>query len=295
MMNGELIASRLLEIDGRRHRVFLAGTGAPPVVFEPAIGDVGLTWALVQAEVARTTSTFTHDRPGLGGSDPSALPRTVNVMVNELRTALGTADIAPPYVLVGHSFSSLTVQAFAHLHPESVRGIVLVDGAHEDQMERFPPELTPRAMLASFAEQLRQLAEAGRRGEALPELISIPQAFPEALAGAYREATSPTPDRLETAAAEYDDLLESQQQVRALSGSSLGDIPIIALRHGVPQSMTNMSDEVNQRYEAAWQQMQDELAGRSNSGQVVVAEGAGHMIHHDRPELVAEAIRNLLR
>ena len=285
---------RFVEVDGRRHRIYPDGTGTPPVVFEPAIGDVGLTWGLVLPEVARITSALTHDRPGLGDSDPSPSPRTVDVMVDEMRAVLAAANLDPPYVLVGHSLSSLTVQAFAYRHPDDVAGIVLVDGAHEDQMERFPTELAPRAMLAGFADQLRQLAQAGRRGEPLPELMPVPESFPGPLAAAYREATGPTPVRLETAAAEYEDLEESQALVRALSKSSLGDIPIVALRHGIPQSMPNVADEVNQRYEAAWQQMQDELSARSMSGRVIVAEGAGHMIHHDRPDLVVEAIRQLL-
>jgi pimeloyl-ACP methyl ester carboxylesterase len=281
-------------LDGRRHRIYVDGEGVPPVVFEPAIGDVGLTWALVQPAVAAITTTFTYDRPGLGDSDPSASPRTVEVMIEELRAVLATADLDPPYVLVGHSFSSLTVQAFAHRHPYEVAGIVLVDGAHEDQMERFPAELDPKAMLAGFVDQLRQLAQAGRRGEPLPELMPVPESFPEPLAVEYREATAPTAVRLETTAAEYAGLEESQVQLRTLSRSSLGDIPIVVLRHGLRQTMPGATEEVSQRYETAWQKMQDELAARSNSGRVIAAEGAGHMIHHDRPDLVVEAIRELL-
>jgi pimeloyl-ACP methyl ester carboxylesterase len=162
-------------------------------------------------------------------------------------------------------------------------------------MERFPPELSPRALLAGFPDQLRQLAKAARQGEPLPELVPVPEPFPGPLARAYRDATAPTPDRLETAAAEYDGLEESQAQVRSLSESSLGEIPIVAIRHGVPQPMLGVPDEVNERYEAAWQHILDELAARSDSGRVIIAEGAGHMIHHDRPDLVVEAIRGLLR
>jgi pimeloyl-ACP methyl ester carboxylesterase len=289
------IPSLELEVDGRSHRIYLDGSGTPAVVFEPAIGDVGLTWGLVLPEVARVTTALTHDRPGLGDSDFSVSPRTVGVMVDELRVVLAAAEVDPPYVLVGHSFSSLTVQAFGHLYPDEVAGIVLVDGAHEDQMERFPPELSPRAMLAGLADQLHQLAQAGRQGEPLPELMPVPGSFPEPLAGAYREATAPTPDRLETVAAEYDGLEESQAQVRELRRCSLADIAIVVLRHGISQPMPGASDVVNERYEAVWRQMQDELAARSKSGRVVVAEGAGHMIHHDRPDLVVEAIRGLLR
>jgi len=265
------------------------------VVFEPAIGDVGLTWGLVQPAVSEHTSTFTHDRPGLGGSEPSDSPRTVDVMVDELRAALHAARFEPPYLLVGHSFASLTVQAFTHRHRAEVSGLVLVDGAHEDQMERFPEELNPKAMMAGVADQLRGLANSARQGEALPELMPVPGSFPETLAAAYRDATSPTPDHLEAVAAEYDGLEPSQIQVRALSKSSFDDLPFIAIRHGVPQLMPGVSDEINDRYEHTWQELQEDLAGRSSSGRVVVAVGAGHLIHHDRPDVVVDAILELMR
>ena len=56
----------------------------------------------------------------------------VEVMVDQLRETLAAARVDPPHLLVGHSFSSLTVQPFACLHPDEVFGMVLVDGAHEE-------------------------------------------------------------------------------------------------------------------------------------------------------------------
>ena len=47
-----------------------------------------------------------------------------------------------------------------------------------------------------------------------------------------------------------------------------------------------MPQEVNLEYEDAWQQMQIEIAGLSRKGRRVVANQAGHMIHHEQPELV---------
>jgi pimeloyl-ACP methyl ester carboxylesterase len=51
-----------------------------------------------------------------------------------------------------------------------------------------------------------------------------------------------------------------------------------------------LSEEVNDAYEASWVAIQEELAGQSSRGRVVVAEGAGHDVHHDRPDLVAERV-----
>ena len=174
-------SARELAVDGRVHRIYLDGSGAPAVVFEPAIGDVGLTFGRVQPDVAGLTTAFTHDRPGLGDSAPADSPRTVDVLVDELRRTLAAA-VQPPYVLVGHSFSSLIVQSFAYLHPGEVKGIVLIDGAHEDQMERFPAELSPRAMSleqpTNSGTSRKQLARANRCRTSSPHRSPSPSHWP---------------------------------------------------------------------------------------------------------------------
>jgi pimeloyl-ACP methyl ester carboxylesterase len=283
----------ILQIDGRDHWVRIEGSG-PVVVLEPAIGDVGLTWGLVQPEVGEFATVFTHDRPGLGHSSTVPGPRDVKTMAAELRSALAAVSLIPPYILVGHSYASLTVRAFAHLHPEEAAGLVLVDGAHEDQMERFPLELDPRPMLAALTANLRELAESVRGGETIAPLAPVPESFPVPLAGLYGDATLPTSGRLEAAASEFEALEASQDQVRALTASPIPWIPLIALRHGVAQPVPGIAEEVNRRYQQTWQLLQAELAARSDRGEVRVAEGVGHQIHHDRPDLVIAAIRDLI-
>lgn len=51
---------------------------------------------------------------------------------------------------------------------------------------------------------------------------------------------------------------------------------------------------VNAAYEATWQSMQGELAALSSRGRHVVVEGSGHNIHHDRPDAVIAAIREVV-
>jgi pimeloyl-ACP methyl ester carboxylesterase len=282
---------RIVTVDGHDRAVYVAGAGSPVVVLEPAIADVGLTWGMVLPGVGRVTTAFTHDRPGLGDSEPMPGPRTVAEMVDEMRATLAAAGAEPPYVLAGHSFASLTVQAFARRYPSEVAALVLVDGAHEDQMERFPPELNPAPMLAAFVSQLADLAEVVERGDHVPPLLEPPASFPAALTEAYAAAAAPTAERLRTAAAEYEGLTESQAQLRGLAGPPLA-IPIIALRHGVPQPLPGLPDDVNARYEATWQDLQAELANRSTRGSVRPIEGAGHAIHHDSPDAVVAAIED---
>jgi pimeloyl-ACP methyl ester carboxylesterase len=48
-------------------------------------------------------------------------------MVSDLRRLLARAGVAPPYLLVGHSFGGLDMRLFAGEHPGEVAGLVLLD------------------------------------------------------------------------------------------------------------------------------------------------------------------------
>ena len=68
-------------------------------------------------------------------------PRTSQQIVNELQELLVTAQISPPYILVGDSFGSYNLRLYAHQFPHEVRGLVLTDGLHEDSMLSLPPSV----------------------------------------------------------------------------------------------------------------------------------------------------------
>jgi hypothetical protein len=88
---------------------------------------------------------------------------------------------------------------------------------------------------------------------------------------------------------ELKDLEETQNQMRAAGITSLGDMPVIVLRHGAGQPMM-ASPEVVRALEDTFERLQGEMAALSTNGQVIVAERSGHAIHLDQPELVVEAI-----
>src|SRR5690606_9403536 len=94
--------------------------------------------------------------------------------------------------------------------------------------------------------------------------------------------------------AESEGLDASQDEVRAARPAAPSDMPLVVLSHGVPQAIPGLPEDVNAAYEAAWQQMQRELAARSARGRHVVVEGSGHNIHHDRPDAVVAAIREVV-
>src|SRR5205823_10320911 len=94
-----------------------AGQGHPTVILEAGLNDFSVIWTVVQREVATFARVCSYDRAGFGWSEPSPQPRTGTTMAHELHTLLVTADVKPPYVLVGHSFGGALVRLYAHEYP----------------------------------------------------------------------------------------------------------------------------------------------------------------------------------
>ena len=84
-----------------------------------------------------------YDRAGRGASDAAVSPRNPSEIVADLHALLHRAELAPPYVLVGHSFGGLLVRLFAQRHRDEVAGLVLVDAMHQDQFEVFGQAFPP--------------------------------------------------------------------------------------------------------------------------------------------------------
>lgn len=107
----------------------------PVVVFENGLGGHMEWWSKVLPELANDTSYFAYNRPGYGRSEPADTPRDGAHVVEELRAALLSQGLPPPYVLVGHSLGGLYMQLFARQHPNEVAALVLVDSTHPKQLE----------------------------------------------------------------------------------------------------------------------------------------------------------------
>ena len=88
------------------HRLYYrcVGKGRPFVIIDSGIGGAAIEWTDVQARVASFATVCAYDRAGYGWSDPGPSPRTTKRAVAEMRAVLTAARLAPPYILVGHSF-----------------------------------------------------------------------------------------------------------------------------------------------------------------------------------------------
>ena len=267
-------AGELISVDGRDMHLACEGSGEPTVVLEAGLPSSSLTWAAVVPEVARFARVCTYDRAGYGWSETGRPPRTAANIVRGLRHMLRNAGIAPPYVLVGHSFGGLVVQLYASTYPADVAGMVLVDSSHPDRIHRVSD---PRH-LPALGIGLGIAAPLGIHRL----LVPIPQGRPDSrspiLRGAERELLRTTRS-VRAAAAELRGIEESASQLAA-NPPALGNKPLVVLTEG-------------RRRADAWHELQADLAERSDNSVWRVIDDAGHYIQHDRPDAVIDAIRHV--
>jgi pimeloyl-ACP methyl ester carboxylesterase len=112
------------------------GSGDTTIVIDSSLG--GVEGYLLINKLADCGRVIMFDRPGYGWSPSSWQSRTSQQINNELQALLQTANIQPPYILIGDSFGSYNMRLFAHSYPEQVVGLIMTDGLHEEQMLSLP-------------------------------------------------------------------------------------------------------------------------------------------------------------
>lgn len=282
---------QLVDVGGYRLHLYCLGEGSPTVLLEAGLNEFSVQWTQVQTEAAKFARVCSYDRAGLGWSDRGRLPRSGTAMVLELQTLIERSDIQGPLVLVGHSFGGLLAREYAQAHAGRVVGLVLVDAAHEDYLERIP-QLRP--LIAQTAQQFESLALMQRLGlmALSPEKIPARGLSGDALAR-YR-AVLATRGYFETAAAETAALEANVAEARGLPLPALGELPLVVLSRGLADPLPGLGVADSQRYEQEWSALQARLAALSRRSRMATAKRSGHDIHLTQPELVVAAILNVI-
>ncbi len=97
------------------------GEGTPTVIVEAGAGDkptVSSSWNAVILGVSPVTRICVYDRVAV---------TTVQIGAENLHLLLTKVPIPGPYILVAHSLGGWYARVFAHLYPQDVAGMLLVD------------------------------------------------------------------------------------------------------------------------------------------------------------------------
>ena len=255
-------------IDVGGYSLFLRcrGHGSPTVVLEAGTGWGSNAWDAVLEPVAEFTHVCSYDRAGVGRSEPRPGPRTALDSVADLHALVLTAGVPAPYVLVGHSFGGFIVRLFAHQYPAEVVGMVLVDVPHPAYPSRALELMPPEA--AGDCEELREARDFFTQ---LIQGTDDPARHPEGL-----------------------QLGVSLAQVAA--AGALGKMPMVVLTAGRAEPYSaDFPAVLAAQLDRLREEQQGELARLSSSSQHIVVAQSGHMIQHDQPESVIDAIHRVIK
>jgi pimeloyl-ACP methyl ester carboxylesterase len=228
------------------------------VVFESHLTH---DWFALQNQLAGFTRVCSWDHPSgpWSRSDPAPGPQTARDIVADLHALLRVAGVPGPYVLAGHSNTGLFSLLYASTYPRQVAGLVLIDAVHPAYHKR--------------------------------QLALVKPLLPPELWEALRQDAMAVPHRLIDP--EQLDIWTSERQTRlALRRSPLRPMPLVVLTRGHPEPAPPWWPV--EQAEALWRQLQRELAAMVPGSRHVITQ-SGHDIQDEQPELVLDAIRDVVQ
>lgn len=272
----------LVDIGGRSIFLECHGSEGPTVVLVSGYRDTSQIWTtdlghrspprtMVMPAVAEFARVCAYDRPGtatslgdddmISRSDAISQPRTLPEVVEELHALVHAAGIETPFVLAAHSLGGAVARLYASTWPDDVAGMVLVDAYSE-----FIEELVTPAQWQSLV--------AFNAGLGTDTVVPIPgygdlETIPYGSANAaLREVIERTP---------------------------LPPMPLAVLAHGLPFEIDEPPDGFTaDTLDDALTQANRRLATLVPNARYFTGAESGHYIQQDQPELVTEAIRQVV-
>ena len=264
---------------GRKMYLKCSGKGSPTVVLVGGLRASADDWDIsdkskptVFSEVGKFTRVCACDRPGTpvgekpSRSDAVPQPTTAKDAVADLHALLSAAREAGPYVLVGHSYGGLIVRLYASTYPKEVSGLVLVDALSDGLQDAETPQ--------QWTIQRKLIEGDVHEGVALyPALERI-------------------------------DVDRSFNQIRA--APPLRSIPLVVLSADRPwgpqvppmiaagKLSADTPPDFGYVTDAAQKKAHERLAKLVPNGKHITNTNSGHEIHKEQPQLVIDAIREVV-
>lgn len=118
-----------VEVNDKQMHLCILGDGKHTIVLLPGLGTSApvLDFMPLAESLAKENRVVIVEPFGYGWSDITPAERTIENKVEEIRSALHTAQITGPYILMPHSISGLYSIYYANTYPEEIEGIIGID------------------------------------------------------------------------------------------------------------------------------------------------------------------------
>ena len=282
----------------------LRNPGEPAIIVESGLGDDGLTWAAVARLVSSFARIYTYSRSGLGKSEEvpstcSSSPRTATLMAAELSSLLSAAAIAPPFILVSHSYGGIIAREFLALRTPDVVGMVFVDTNTEHTELERPADMPVYLAILGDIDYYALLEADTRHKLTQEEWTTIRTSGDEKTSAATK--------------AEFQQAASSGLTLAAkaqfeLSPPILGDYPVSVVRGDTASDLRKVYDagvaagngtkEQRDKFKRFVDGLSDmderhqrEQLKLSRCGRVAYARESGHNVQVTEPHVVANEVR----
>ncbi len=294
---------RLVDIGGYKLHIDCSGNGGPSVILDAGGGLFSSEWVFVQSHIAQFTKVCSYDRAGTGWSEESPLPRSIENIVKELHELLQRAGVQPPYILVGHSLGGINMRMYADTYPDEVFGLVLVDSSHELQYKKLQKSGIKWEFSESFAKKILRWISNTYVGY----LIGITRLYepwadkdfyasvPESIRGAFiaRSVLRSSLDTMKNEGKHGEENFKHMEEAKNLIDGK----PLIVITAGKATDENTpayMCQPLIEFYEKIHFGLQKDLVTKSTRGKQVFAEKSCHMIPFCQPEIIVEAVKEMV-
>ncbi len=276
---------KLVNVGGYRVHLYCMGRGSPTVVIVGA--GFSFDWGLIQPEIAKSTQVCAYDHSGIGWSD-SGPKDSCSLRVSEVHNALKNAGIKGPYVLVGHSLGAVVARLYTGRYPDEVVGLVFVDHA-------FGPGMDPKEVPPPPPSKAQIFIGGGIEGD--PNFGKLSSRDRQLHIWAMSQtrnqvALSVNLDIMPQCVTEADALIKENSH-------PLGNKPLIDISNDVEPLASKLNakfDFPNAKTQTAspYAKLQSDLLSLSQNSKQMIAENSGHFVIIDRPDVVIDAIKQVL-
>lgn len=250
-------AEQLVDIDLRLLSCTVYGKGAPTVILMSDIDAPRDSWNAVVSAVAEVTTVLTYDRAGYGDSTIGELPLHGEQSGIDLQFLLGKLGVPGPFIVVGDAYGASVARLFASRFAPDIGGIVLIDAQYEDALDEQRKVLT--------GEDLRTLEDKVARMKASASADS-----------------------------ESGCLDVTNEQLRRSAPLPKVPFVVITARNRSDAIPSISGAEGREKLAALDLRLQDRLAGLVPGGKHVLAEGAGHDVLVEQPQVIVAAILDVV-
>jgi pimeloyl-ACP methyl ester carboxylesterase len=269
---------RFVEVDGVRLHYLERGAGPPVVLLHGNVVTVE-DWALsgVLDRVAERHRVVAFDRPGYGHSErPRGSAWAAAAQADLVRRALARLGVERP-VVVGHSWGTNVALALALADPAAVRGLVLVSGYYEPTL-RADALLVAPAAVPVLGDVLRHTVSPLLGAALMPLVVKgmfAPLPVPERFREGFPHGMAVRPSQIR---AEAQDGATMAYGVASMRDGYRGLRMPVVIAAGTEDRVVDVGRHAVR------------LQGDIPGSELRLVPGAGHMVHHAVPGLVAELV-----